>query len=260
MHRVVAVAAFAVLALPALAPAGAAQVSAAPDVSRVAQVAPPKVGPIVATFKQADFATYYKIDVTPAPGAPKVTITWLLTPPKDDYGCRKFQQSATDPEEAVWKHGKGDGCNHAHQDGPRGHAGTVFVGIYDGVFHCTAIYLGTVSDTGDAPKCENAAIKDAIRSIESAISYEKIAISKMETDKVVFYELENARRELLDAKSAAVRGGAGPYAIRLIGEAADMDAAADELPVNSWKEATKILRAAIKLKEKALTLLRDRLR
>ena len=253
MHRVVVIAAFAVLAFPVMAPAGAAQVSRAPDVSRVARVEPPTVGPIVATFKQADFATYYRLDVTPAPGAPDVRIRWDLVPPENHYGCQNFLQSETSPDAAVWNHGDGDGCDHT-KDGPRGHAGDVTVFISDGPFRCTARYSGTVSGTGDAPECSNVAISTASYLIFSAILDEKDAVWQMQKGIDRPGAIEAARKRLLQAKTNAIRGGAPKSAIALIDRAADLDSAALKQP---RKQAIKTLRAAIELKQQARTQLRD---
>lgn len=102
--------------------------------------------PVVATFAREDFATYCRIDVTPAPGSPGVRVSWDLDPPEKDPGCGK-----------------------AHHDGPRGHDGTVFVEVSDGVCTCTASYAGTVGGSGGAPAA-------VVRLIDQALDKDAAAL------------------------------------------------------------------------------------
>lgn len=118
----------------------------------------PKVGPIVADFRPDDFATYYSIDATPAPGE-KLTFYWHLQPPSVDPKCNSFRQSATAEDHAVWKHGDEDGCDHTKM-GPHGHRGVVTVTVSQGSWVCHASYSGTISGTGDAAVCTQPLIEN----------------------------------------------------------------------------------------------------
>jgi hypothetical protein len=238
MRLVVALAAFVVLALPAAAAAG--------------KVSPPKIEPIVANFKQEDFATYYTVDVTPAAGRPKVHVIWSLTPPTADPGCKKFHTSATTQEAAVWNHGDEDGCDHT-QMGARGHMGTVHLLVTDDVFRCTATYSGSISGTGAPVACENEAIDDAIGRVSAATANENYAIDDIQHGRRWKDAVELAKSQLRQGKAIALKGGAPEEVAKLIDEASGMDSTALE---ESGKKAIGTLEAAVKVKQKAVKLLK----
>jgi PKD repeat protein len=114
---------------------------------------PPKVTPIAATFVQQDFATYYKATATD-PDGDNLTYTWSLKPPKADPTCNAF--SSPDSNDAVWKHGDQDGCNHQIYYS-RGHPGIVTLKVTDGTFTCTETYFGTLTGKGLFADCKRTA-------------------------------------------------------------------------------------------------------
>jgi hypothetical protein len=226
-----------------------------PAAARAGKVKPPKLGPIVAVFKGADFATYYTVDVAPADGRKTHPVVWHLSPPKADPNCRKFRQSASNDERAVWNHGDEDGCDHTKM-GARGHPGTVTAQLLDGVFHCTESYDGSISGTGDAAKCVNYAIGDAEERVSTALGNEEDAIKAIGEGKPdSFWEgnITLARAQLKFGRGRAVAGGASEEITKLIDEAIDKDAAALK---TTGKKSAADLEDAATLKRKALKLLR----
>jgi hypothetical protein len=238
MRLVVALAAFVVLALPAAAAAG--------------KLEPPKVEPIVANFKQEDFATYYTVDVTPAAGRPYVHVAWSLAPPKEDPGCKKFKTSATTQEAAVWNHGDEDGCDHTKM-GARGHMGTVHLLVTDGVFTCKSTYSGSISGTGAPVTCENVEIGYAIERVSVAAANENYAIDDIQKGRKWKDAIDLAKKQLEQGKEQALKGGAPEAVTKLIDEASAMDSTALG---ESGKKAIGTLEAAVKVKQKAIKLLK----
>lgn len=129
---------------------GAAGAAAAPPKPKPQPQTPPKVTPIAASFVQQDFATYYHATATDKDGD-KLTYTWSLKPPKADPGCSAF--SSPDAEDAVWKHGDQDGCNHQIYYN-RGHPGIVTLKVTDGAYTCTETYFGTLTGKGLFADCK----------------------------------------------------------------------------------------------------------
>lgn len=154
-------------ALVALAAAAAAGSAAA----RQGGLPPlPKVSPITADFRQVDFATYYSVDATPAPGK-TLTYRWKLRPPLLDPGCARFAASATHPDQAVWHHGDADGCAHGKL-GPNGHKGRITLTVSDDAYRCVVKYYGTNSGTGSAARCQSFAKTRALTALDAAVSAE----------------------------------------------------------------------------------------
>jgi hypothetical protein len=171
----------------------------------------PKVGPIVADFRQDDFATYYSIDATPAPGE-KLTFYWHLQPPSVDPKCNSFRQSATAEDHAVWKHGDEDGCDHAKM-GPRGHRGVVTVTISQGSWVCRASYSGTISGTGDAAECTEPRIVNTEGLMRVAILDEKEAADALaKSDKGTFTHFLKAAIFHLDGIDRTLKAHKGTNA------------------------------------------------
>jgi hypothetical protein len=252
MRRVLMVAVLAMVAIAQLGSSATASPPGAPESLR-AEDRFLEVGPIVANFVQADFATYYSIEVTPVGAASDVKVVWRLEPPKADPKCNAFTQSASDRFAAVWKHNATDGCTHAHQEGPRGHAGRVMVTVGDGVMECRATYSGTVSGTGDDATCFNAALTAATLRIQSAVLYERDAIRELRAGRSARERIGLAVDNLTGALTLCAKGGA-PSSVRpLIDQAIELDEAALRLP--SSKGIVKLM-DAIQLKEKAVKLLK----
>ncbi len=253
MHRVASITALVVLAVAQIGLSVPAATAVSPAVSpAIDRPAAFDIGPIVATFKQEDFATYYTVAVTPAKGAPDVKIRWVLNPPIGNRGCRKFQESASNPSAAVWNHGSQDGCPH-EQDEPLGHPGTVSVYVRDGVFRCEATYFGTESGTGGEPECENTALGNATEHVFASLRNERFWIEEMKAGRDRRAIIQFAGFALAEAREWAVKGGAPTGVVALIDRAIQLDRTALSQP---RAQVMRTLSAAIALKEQALRLLR----
>ncbi len=123
-------------------------VSAAPSTTAIP--AAPSVSPVHADFKPLERATYYAVSATAA-GQGTPTYTWSLSPPKGNASCNRFGPVPGKPNEAVWRHADGDGCNHALM-GVDGHPGTVTVIVKTTAWECTATFFGTITRSGPPAK------------------------------------------------------------------------------------------------------------
>jgi len=203
----------------------------------------PTVGPIVADFRQQDFATYDSIAVTPVAGR-NVRVSWWLHPPKVDPGCDKFRQSASDPDSAVWNHGDADGCDHSKMTAV-GHDGYVYVALSDGQWLCTAVYHGTNSGTGTPAVCHSALREAALNAITTAEFAELDARAGKEPDQKIAQSKTDLTRAI--AKLDAYGTPAAGQAATALRRAVVLDKLARELPAQRKGELTK----ALALKDKA---------
>jgi hypothetical protein len=209
----------------------------------------PEVGPIVADFRQQDFATYYSIDVKPVAGR-KVHVLWTFDPPRNDPRCNKFQQSATDQYSAVWKHGDEDGCDHSKMTSV-GHNGEIFVYVTDGQWHCNGRYRGTNSGAGKPAKCRSQLSSNVLAAIGDALSDELQAKDGKDVDA----NLALSER-WLDHAIARLGEFSDPEAAEAaahLRRAKVLDRLAREIPAKRAGELDK----AMKLKRDAIELARE---
>jgi hypothetical protein len=237
------VVACALLAVTAVAGSASARPSAVPP--------PPKVSAIAADFRQADFATYYRVDVTPGAGGP-VTYSWRLKAPRDDLRCAKFEQSKTDADHAVWHHGDADGCDHSKM-GPKGHAGRVTAVVIDRFYICLVDYYGTESGTGPAADCRSHRKVAANFDTEQAINAEHGA--RFASGAEMKAKLDKAAEwidKAVDALSKFDQPEAAEAAAKLK-RAKVLDKLAEEIPSKKDDQ----LKKAAELKRQAQALIAD---
>lgn len=120
---------------------------------RIAANRAPRLQPMLGAFSSDAKATTYTVAATD-PDGDKLTYSWVLDPPANDPNCDNLGHLISRQRTFVWHHGdsvaSGD-CDHSVEDA-RGHQGTVYVHVSDGVWRCTAVYDGTVSGAGPRPE------------------------------------------------------------------------------------------------------------